>query len=76
MLNSFDSAYHALCEEILEIGNQRMIVLIPVLFLNLVISYDLIYLRVSITYNKKYLSNLSLQNYYGLLKAIQIYNTY
>lgn len=23
MLNSFDSAYHALCEEILEIGNQR-----------------------------------------------------
>ena len=47
MLNSFDSAYHALCEEILEIGNQRTIVLIPVLFLNLVISYDLIYLRVS-----------------------------
>ena len=47
MLNSFDSAYHALCEEILEIGNQRDDVLIPVLFLNLVISYDLIYLRVS-----------------------------
>ena len=77
MLNSFDSAYHALCEEILEIGNQRMIVLIPVLFLNLVISYDLIYLRVShYLQQKKYLSNLSLQNYYGLLKAIQIYNTY
>ena len=32
MLNSFDSAYHALCEEILEIGNQRDDVLIPVLF--------------------------------------------
>ena len=76
MLNSFDSAYHALCEEILEIGNQRDDRTHTGTFLNLVISYDLIYLRVSITYNKKYLSNLSLQNYYGLLKAIQIYNTY
>ena len=75
MLNSFDSAYHALCEEILEIGNQRDRT-IPVLFLNLVISYDLIYLRVSHYLQQKVSFKLIATEYYGLLKAIQIYNTY
>lgn len=34
MLNSFDQSYHNLCEEILDIGKQKMIAQIQVQFQN------------------------------------------
>lgn len=45
MLNSFDAAYHSLCEEILEIGIHEMIAQIQVRFRNLVINFALTYLK-------------------------------
>ena len=77
MLNSFDSTYHALCEEILEIGNQRddRTHTGTISKFGHQLRFDLSKGFPLLT-TKKYLSNLSLQNYYGLLKAIQIYNTY
>lgn len=45
MLNSFDAAYHSLCEEVLEIEIHEMIAQIQVRFRNLVINFALTYLK-------------------------------
>ena len=45
MLNSFDAAYHSLCEEVLEIEIHEMIAQIQVRFQNLVINFALTYLK-------------------------------
>ncbi len=45
MLNSFDAAYHSLCEEVLEIGNTPNDGAIRVDFRNLVMNFALTYLK-------------------------------
>lgn len=73
MLNSFDAAYHGLCEEILKIGNQRddRTHTGTISKFGHQLRFDLSKGFPLLT-TKKYLLNSWQQNYYGLLKEIQI----
>ena len=66
MLNPFDSAYHDLCNDILEIGNQRddRTHTGTISKFGHQIRFDLT--KDSFTHYKKYLSNLLLLSYCGL----------